>query len=84
MMDKRELEIIEFIMKNREVSSKETYEVFSASISYATVKRMLSRLIEDNLVIKKGQGKSTKYLISPSYELIYPVDIEKYFEKEID
>ena len=32
----------------------------------------------------EGQGKGTKYLLSPAYELICPIDIEKYFEKEID
>ncbi len=45
---------------------------------------MLSKLIDENLLTKKGQGKSTKYLISPTYEILYPVDIEKYYEKEID
>lgn len=84
MIDKRELEIIELIQKNQEASSREIFESLSASISYATVKRMLSRLIDENLLTKRGQGKSTKYLISPTYEILYPVDIEKYYEKEID
>jgi Fic family protein len=35
-------------------------------------------------LIKVGQGKSTKYTISPNYEILSPVDIEKYFKKEID
>ena len=84
MIDKRELEIIELIKKHQEVSSKEIFEGILASISYATVKRMLSRLIDENLLTKKGQGKSTKYLISPTYEILYPIDIDKYYEKEID
>lgn len=84
MIDKRELEIIEFIKKNQEVSSSEIFDSLSTSISYATVKRLLSKLIDENLLTKKGQGKSTKYLISPTYEILYPVDIEKYYEKEID
>lgn len=84
MIDKRELEIIEFIKKNQEVSSSEIFDSHSTSISYATVKRILSKLINENLLTKRGQGKSTKYLISPTYEILYPVDIEKYYEKEID
>lgn len=84
MIDKRELEIIELIKKNQPVSSGEIYEKVSGSVSYATVKRMLSRLIEENLLTKRGRGKSTKYLISPTYEILYPVDIENYFRKEID
>ena len=32
----------------------------------------------------KGQGKGIKYLLSPGYKLICPIDIERYYEKEID
>lgn len=87
MIDKREteiIEIIEFVKKNKEVSSREIYESISTSISYATIKRLLSKLMDENLLTKKGQGKSTKYLISPTYEILYPIDIGTYFEKEID
>jgi Fic family protein len=84
MIDKRESEIIKLIRKKQEVSSKDIFEGLSASISYATVKRILARLVDENLVTKKGQGKSTRYLISPTYEVICPVDIEEYFKKEID
>lgn len=84
MIEKRELEIIAFIKKNQEVSSREIFESFQTSFSYATVKRMLSKLIDENFLSKKGHGKSTKYLISPTYEILFPVDIEKYYEKEID
>jgi len=84
MIGKREFEIIEFIKKNKEVSSREIFEDNSLSISYATIKRILSRLADDNLLTKKGVGKSTKYAISPTYEITYPVDLEEYFKKEID
>jgi Fic family protein len=84
MIDKRESEIIKLIRKKQEVSSKDIFEGLSASISYATVKRILARLVDENLVTKKGQGKSTRYWISPTYEVICHVDIEEYFKKEID
>jgi len=35
-------------------------------------------------LITLGQGKGTKYLLSPAYELICPIDIQSYYEKEID
>ncbi len=84
MLDYRETEIIELIKRNKEASSKEILESISLEISYATLKRTLSRLIDENMLTKKGLGKSTKYMISHAYEIIYPVDIEKYYEKEID
>ena len=77
-------EILEFIKQHPESSSKVIYEGISSGLSYATVKRILSKLIADNLVITDGKGKSTKYLLSPAYKLFYPIDIEQYFQKEID
>jgi Fic family protein len=83
-MDKKESEIIDFVKKNNESSSKEIFDGIKASISYATVKRILSKLSSENLLIIKGKGKGTKYLISPAYELLQPIDIEKYYSKEVD
>nr|MBI1229629.1 cell filamentation protein Fic [Cytophagales bacterium] len=84
MIDNRELELIELIKNKKVASSKEVYESVSDSISYATVKRILSKLIKENFLTKKGKGKSTKYFISPTYEILYPVDIDNYYKKEID
>ena len=84
MINNIEIGIIEIIKKNQEISSKEIFKSISKSISYATVKRMISKLMDDNLVAKKGQGRATKYLISPTYEVLFPIDMVKYFEKEID
>ena len=84
MTDKREYEILDLIKKNIECSSKEIYDGIKTSISYATVKRILTKLTNENLLITTGKGKGTKYLISPAYELLQPVDIEKYYKKEVD
>ncbi|MDX9880926.1 MAG: Fic family protein [Prolixibacteraceae bacterium] len=84
MKNKRDSEILNFILKNKECSSKEIHEGISISLSYATVKRILLNLASENLISKIGQGKATKYIISPTYELIKPVDIEEYYKKEID
>jgi Fic family protein len=83
-MESRELHIIDFIKERKQVSSKEIHEGVSEAISYATVKRILSKLIDENLVAKKGHGKSTKYVISPVYEILHPVDLDVYFKEEID
>lgn len=79
-----EQEIIALIKQKQEISSKEIFEKLSSTISYATVKRILTKLLDEKFIIKKGRGKSTRYLISPTYDLFYPVDIEEYYEQEID
>jgi Fic family protein len=84
MKDIRDSEIINFILKNKECTSKEIHEGISVTLSYATIKRILLNLTSQNLISKVGQGKATKYIISPTYELLKPVDIEEYYKKEID
>lgn len=84
MKNKRDSEILNFILQNKECTSKEIHEGISVSSSYATVKRTLLNLASKNLISKVGQGKATKYIISPTYELLKPVDIDEYYKKEID
>ena len=84
MIDNREQQIIDFIKKTGECSSKEIFDNVSISVSYATLKRILTTLKSSNYLASSGQGKGTKYVLSPSFELIQPIDIEKYYEKEID
>jgi Fic family protein len=65
-------------------SSKEIYDSLGLDVGYATVKRVLNQLLSEKWINAKGKGKATRYLISPSYELLYPVDVNHYFEKEQD
>lgn len=84
MTDSRNKKILEYLKKTGASSSKELHENIDISVSYATFKRLLSKLISDNFLISVGQGRATKYKISPTYELLQPIDINKYYEKEID
>jgi Fic family protein len=84
MIDSRDQKILDFIKKSGVCSSKEVHDNVNISVSYATLKRILSKLITENLLTSVGQGKGTKYIISPTFELLEPIDVEKYYEKEID
>jgi len=84
MPKEKESKIISFIEQNPLCSSSDIHKKVLNEVSYATVKRILSKLASENLINKKGQGKGTKYIISPYYELFKPIQIEKYYEKEID
>lgn len=76
--------ILNYIKNNPGRSSKEIYEGAAVDASYATVKRLLSQLIEAQLILSEGAGRGTKYSISHSYGLFFPIDLSTYFEKEID
>ena len=84
MNDNKEQQIIDFVKEKGQCSSKEIFDSIGDSFSYATLKRILTNLKTNNYLLTKGQGKGTKYFVSPTYELICPIDIERYYEKEID
>jgi len=84
MIDSREQKIIDFIKKIGTCSSKEVHEKANISASYATVKRVLAKLVFEKYLATVGKGKGTKYTLSPTFELLEPVQLDKYFEKEID
>ncbi|MCF8380365.1 MAG: Fic family protein [Bacteroidales bacterium] len=84
MSDNREQQIIDIVKKNGQCSSKEIFDSIVDSYSYSTLKRILTVLKTNNYLLTKGKGKGTKYIVSPAYELICPIDIERYYEKEID
>jgi Fic family protein len=76
--------VIEFIVNHPLVSSKEIYDNIGLDVGYATVKRVLNQLLSEKLIVTKGKGKATKYLISQAYELLHFIEVKQYFEKEQD
>jgi len=84
MPDTRKIEILNYIENHAYCSTGEIHKAFASSVSYTTVKRMLTQLLNEKFIIPEGKGKGTKYYISPAYELLYPIDLDRYYEKEID
>lgn len=84
MTSGKEDQILQYISENPLKSSKQIHEGLTINISYATVKRVLTKLLELRLIISDGAGKATKYLINPAYGLLRPIDIDHYYSKEID
>lgn len=84
MAESKKNSILEFIKENPGSSSKEVFDGLTIEIGYSTVKRILNHLGNDGFIKTEGTGKGTKYFISPSYEVLNQIDIERYFEKEID
>lgn len=78
--------IIELVRGMPSLSSLEIHEQLrdrlKREIGYATVKRILQDLISANWLSTTGRGKGTRYVLSPSYELLVPIDVEAYFTKE--
>ena len=83
-MTDRELEIIEILREHQPLSSGEIFDRLKAQVSYATLKRSVSKLRDENVLISTGRGKGTKYAVSDTYALLQNMDVEAYFQKEID
>ncbi len=84
MKNKRQLDILNFISENSLVSPKEIHEGIGFEIGFSSLKRILSQMIFDKLLVQQGNGKASKYKISPVYQLFSPVDLDYYFKLEID
>lgn len=76
--------LAKFISVSPSLSSRQIYEEAGLGVGYATVKRLLTQLVADGQVLVTGKGKSTRYIIGAFYELFDPIDIDVYFEQEID
>jgi len=84
MVDSKKQIILNYLQNNPNRSSKEIYDGCDPDFSYPTLKRILNQLVGEKLVDVLGQGKGSKYLISRTYELFAPVNLDTYFEREID
>ena len=52
--------------------------------SPATVKRILSSLVENGFALVSGQGRATRYSVSPQAQVTMELNIDTYFQKETD
>ncbi len=86
-LNKRQDHILDFIDKKGDASISEIFAAIfkkTRAVAEITVKRDLKKLVDLNLIVAKGAGRAVKYELSPAYSVIRPVDVDKYFEKEID
>jgi fido (protein-threonine AMPylation protein) len=77
-------EIVDFIKNNPRCSSTEILSGISQEISIATLKRILQELISLGLVNAIGKLKGRKYELSQAFDILSPINVNLYFEKEID
>ena len=84
MKNYRSENIVGYVKEHPGASSSDIITGLGLEISPATLRRELARLVMENKLIVEGQNKGTRYFISPTYDMFAPVDIETYFEREID
>lgn len=73
--------ILEYLKTYPGSSSGQIADALANQMSLATVKRILSEYVKDFYVYTEGRARATKYYVSP---LFLPVDLDEYFDKEVD
>lgn len=76
--------ILLYVTEHPLSSSLEIFEGAGVEVSYATVRREISKLVADNSLLVTGNRKSSRYSVSPICALLQEIDIATYFEKEVD
>lgn len=86
-LNKRQDYILDFIDQKGVAAISEIFAAIlkkAGVVAEITIKRDLKKLVDLDLLISKGAGRAVKYELSFSHSLIRPIDVDKYFEKEID
>lgn len=83
-MNRRQSEIIEILEIESGLSSGEILARLNSKVSVATLKRDLQFLKSESLLESVGRNKGTRYYLGGAYKLFNPVEVDKYFENEID
>lgn len=82
MKENFQVKIIQLIRDKGAVSASELYNLFD--LGESTIRKYLKELVEENQLQISGAGRSTKYFISPSFELLSPINLDEYYLKEMD
>lgn len=81
-LNKRQDKILEYISQGSVFSTADILSLIEkdfAKTSRITIVRDLTFLVEESYLTTEGAGRSVKYYISPQYNLIREIDVEKYF-----
>ena len=80
----KESEILQYLHYHPSSSRSEIEAGMHMKESPATVKRLLASLVQSKSAIVTGQGRATRYSVSPQTHITMELNIDTYFQKETD
>lgn len=86
-LTKRQLNILEYIRKNKSAGNQEIQKYLEKSfgdVSRVTVVRDLNKLLRARLIGKKGKGRNVRYEELAKSRILTYFDIDEYFKKGPD
>ena len=84
MIELNSKKVLEYVKKHPYSSSSEVHSGLSLGVKLVTTKRLLSKLVTENLLDKEGRGRATKYIIGNKYNLFRTINIDSYFDEDAD
>ncbi len=83
-LNTRQTAIAELIARHGPLRSSEVAVRLDAHhhASLITIKRDLALLEEQRMVAHQGRGRAVRYVATPSYALLSPIDVAQYFSRE--
>lgn len=80
----REKEILQYLHYHPDSSRKDIESSLGLKESKSTIKRILAALAEEGSIVVSGQGRATRYDISPQAKVTMELDTDTYFLNETD
>ena len=83
-LSKRKRQILEWILEHPEAGISDILQHLPDQPPVSTVNRDLKSLVDNHILFRTGQGRSTVYTVAPAYRLIYGNIGDSYFDKDVD
>lgn len=80
----REKEILQYLHYHPDSSRKDIESSLELKESKSTIKRILAALAEEGSIVVSGQGRATRYDVSPQAKVTMELDTDTYFLNETD
>lgn len=78
------LHILQFLHYHPLSGREQIARALTDAPSESTLKRLLRSLVDEGMVEVSGRGPTTKYTLSAQAQVTMPLDLDTYFEKDID
>ena len=79
-----QVEILQFLHYNPSSSRVEIAAGLTEAPNERTLKRIIADCVRNGDIVVEGKGKATRYSLSAQAHLMMPLNIEAYFDNEVD
>lgn len=79
-----EVEILQYLHYHPQAKRAEIGQAITTEISDRTLKRIITGCVKKGYIQVVGKGPNTKYQLTPQAHVTMPLNLDTYFEKDID